>query len=598
MDGTNTTITPFRFWCQKVLPAVYNDELDYYTLMCKMTSKLNETITAVNEIPDEIMQYITEEGILANLQSNMLLDIINIKYPYDSLDACVGDGVTDDTVNFQNFINYASSHNKRLYIPNGHYKLTKQGQISGGSSPRNYCIMLPSNTIILGESMEGVIFVAGDTNDDADVFTTVRTEHTTNIHLRNFTINGNYNASNNDGFNIWLYDNDWSSIDYLKSINSASWGVRVEKTSNSQYTNIWSIQGAETNADGMHLVDCHDVICDNINCYSEGDDGFVVEAFNQNCYNLTLTNIHSETPNLLNLPARAIVFFGNNTTSRDFYNIRLDGKTKNSNGYGFLITRGNYYNCTFNVLDDGSNTAFYMGVGINDNFQQISDCTFNLSGINTVKDGMLHVPITDDDLIKDCVFNVNLTGSMSGNPLQFIADSCICNFKIRKTSNTGYYSQFSGNNNIVKWIVDTNVSGIYLTNTAYQNTFDIQEINAETSITIQPHATKNVFTGHINHPIVSTARGNDYSHLEGCFFNINHEFTIPSNGINQIYHGCQMEPTCVTINAFAANPSISCQIQNVRDGAIYFRFEQGGNVITSGTMRASIQACYTEPLLI
>lgn len=584
----------FKFWCQKVLPTVYDDSISYYEVLCKMAKELNNVINEVDNIPLYIQQYITEENLLSNLQSNMLLDIINVRYPYDSLEPCAGDGVTDDTVNLQAFINYASSNNKRLYIPNGHYKLTKQGQIAGGSSPRNYCILLPSNTIMLGESMNDVIFLAGDTNDNADVFTSVRTSHTTNIHLRNFTINGNFNASNDDGFNIWLYDNDWSSIDYVKSINSASWGVRVEKTYNSQYTNIWSIQGAETNADGMHLVDCHDIICDNINCYSEGDDGFVVEAFNQNCYNLTLTNIHSETPNLLNLPARAIVFFGNNTTSRDFYNIRLDGKTKNSNGYGFLITRGNYYNCEFNVQDNGSKTGFYIGVGIANDFQQISECTFNLVGSDNTENGMLHVPIADGNLITNCKFDLILNGQMTANPLQYIADNSICNFQIKKTASTGYYSQFSGKNNIVKWVVDTDISGIYLTNAAYQNTFDIQDINSVTSITVQPNATKNVFTGHINHPIVSTAHGNDYSHLEGCFFNINHEFAIPSNGINQIYHGCKMEPTCVTINAFAANPSISCQIQNVRDGAIYFRFEQVGTVITSGTMRASIQACYTE----
>lgn len=38
----------FRFWCQKVLPAVYDDSLSYYELLCKITSKLNEVIDSAN----------------------------------------------------------------------------------------------------------------------------------------------------------------------------------------------------------------------------------------------------------------------------------------------------------------------------------------------------------------------------------------------------------------------------------------------------------------------------------------------------------------------------------------------------------------------
>jgi hypothetical protein len=42
------TILPFRFWCQKVLPAVYDDSLSYYELLCKVMDKLNEIIETWN----------------------------------------------------------------------------------------------------------------------------------------------------------------------------------------------------------------------------------------------------------------------------------------------------------------------------------------------------------------------------------------------------------------------------------------------------------------------------------------------------------------------------------------------------------------------
>lgn len=41
-------IGQFRFWCQKVLPAVYDDSLSYYELLAKVIEKLNEVIDLVN----------------------------------------------------------------------------------------------------------------------------------------------------------------------------------------------------------------------------------------------------------------------------------------------------------------------------------------------------------------------------------------------------------------------------------------------------------------------------------------------------------------------------------------------------------------------
>ena len=45
---------PFRFWCQKVLPLVYDDSLSYYELLCKVVCKLNELADNQNNLSDEI----------------------------------------------------------------------------------------------------------------------------------------------------------------------------------------------------------------------------------------------------------------------------------------------------------------------------------------------------------------------------------------------------------------------------------------------------------------------------------------------------------------------------------------------------------------
>ena len=48
--------SPFRFWCQKVLPLVYDDSLSYYELLCKVVCKLNELAGNQNDLSDEIKQ--------------------------------------------------------------------------------------------------------------------------------------------------------------------------------------------------------------------------------------------------------------------------------------------------------------------------------------------------------------------------------------------------------------------------------------------------------------------------------------------------------------------------------------------------------------
>ena len=46
------TITPFRFYCQHVLPLVYDQSLSYYEVLCKLQTKLNEVIQSQNEVQD------------------------------------------------------------------------------------------------------------------------------------------------------------------------------------------------------------------------------------------------------------------------------------------------------------------------------------------------------------------------------------------------------------------------------------------------------------------------------------------------------------------------------------------------------------------
>lgn len=44
----------FRFWCQKVLPLVYDDSLSYYEVLCKVVKYINDLIDSDKEIIKDI----------------------------------------------------------------------------------------------------------------------------------------------------------------------------------------------------------------------------------------------------------------------------------------------------------------------------------------------------------------------------------------------------------------------------------------------------------------------------------------------------------------------------------------------------------------
>lgn len=56
MKNSNFIELPtFKFWCQKVLPLVYDDSLSYYELLCKVVDYINNLINSQKELSDELI---------------------------------------------------------------------------------------------------------------------------------------------------------------------------------------------------------------------------------------------------------------------------------------------------------------------------------------------------------------------------------------------------------------------------------------------------------------------------------------------------------------------------------------------------------------
>ena len=139
-------VDSFRFWCQKVLPLVYDDSLSYYELLCKVVDYLNNTIADVNtlgtdvdnlnkafiQLQDYVNNYFStldvqqeinnkldemvENGTFDKLLSKIFGGVVNVKAI-----GAKGDGINDDTIYFQKAINT----NQIVFIPNGTYNVSE-----------------------------------------------------------------------------------------------------------------------------------------------------------------------------------------------------------------------------------------------------------------------------------------------------------------------------------------------------------------------------------------------------------------------------------------------------------------------------------------
>lgn len=85
-------IRPFKFWCQKVLPLVYDDSLSYYELLCKVVNKLNEVITNENELNEAFQQL--KEWVENYFSSHDFQEAVNNK-----LDEMAKDGTLASLIN-------------------------------------------------------------------------------------------------------------------------------------------------------------------------------------------------------------------------------------------------------------------------------------------------------------------------------------------------------------------------------------------------------------------------------------------------------------------------------------------------------------------
>lgn len=180
--GSYKTLQPFRYWCQKVLPLVYDDSLSYYELLCKVVDYLNKTMedvetlhgdvdnlhTAYEQLQEYVNNYFSSLDVQEEINNKLdamvesgELDVIIarvvdhlIDYVTPELYGALGDGETDDTESLQKAINDAVEKGVQLRGSSGKtYKITSNITVNGTLNWNgNNCKLLLINSSLLFET--------------------------------------------------------------------------------------------------------------------------------------------------------------------------------------------------------------------------------------------------------------------------------------------------------------------------------------------------------------------------------------------------------------------------------------------------------------
>ena len=223
-------MSPFKAWCQKVIPGVYDGSISVYEMLCKLTAYINQIIDNMNgqqtditnllnaynqlqeyvntyfdslDVQDEINNKLDE--MVKNGEFILLFDNY-IPYVTPQMFGAKGDGVTDDTESFIKAFN-----NKVVVIPTGTYLISKNLTFGG---------------TLVGADQTGTIIAFKGLAEESYAITI--TENFTS--LNNITFIGEYDPEclTNGQFNGIKCESVW---------NLNFTGVQVRKFKNSMYMN-------------------------------------------------------------------------------------------------------------------------------------------------------------------------------------------------------------------------------------------------------------------------------------------------------------------------------------------------------------------------
>lgn len=189
------TLTPFRYFCQRVLPAVYGDELSYYELLCKVIEYLNTTMENVNILNEDMKKIYDFVNQLRDYVENYFENLDVQEEINKKLDEMLADGTLTDAIS--NLVNQMTGYARN------DIGMTKIGTVS---LPENHTVCCASNDgtyvyIVHHINDAGYIYVDKLTYPQLEPIASIQTM--TNYHGNSCDIVGKYLVI--CGFSTFIY---------------------------------------------------------------------------------------------------------------------------------------------------------------------------------------------------------------------------------------------------------------------------------------------------------------------------------------------------------------------------------------------------------
>lgn len=373
--GNYRPLQPFRYWCQKVLPLVYDDSLSYYELLCKVVDYLNKTmedvetlhgdVTNLHKAYEELQKYVNNYFSTLDVQEE-----INNKLNQMASDGSLSTliyGVIGNSA-YPKFVSSTSEmvDTKAIYV------LSSSGEIYYYSSTH----FIPSgimygtgdgalscyNHLISSETVESLGFTSFNECEKNKIYAYVGqpTEYVTG--LPDFRYNGilvdfAYRQNNNTG-RLQIFYNQYQS--WFRT----------------NWLNAWTPWLSNSPSSEIYITE------DNYNNYSD-----IRNLQSNNCYAIAKTITSSDM--VANLPIYGV--------SGVLYKVNMDSNEKSefsgeimlyctSGKMYFSIHFGAYYGTWIDV-----NSVYPNTIGVNDNWYGYADYNDFGNGIYIIADTKKHL---------------------------------------------------------------------------------------------------------------------------------------------------------------------------------------------------------------
>lgn len=106
MADSMKKLEKLKFWCQKVMPSIYDDSLSYYELLCKIANNLNDVIEIVAITSGDIGEF--EQRVLDSMtefEASINDEVSDFKNDVNADISDFKNDVNDDIDDFKNSVN-------------------------------------------------------------------------------------------------------------------------------------------------------------------------------------------------------------------------------------------------------------------------------------------------------------------------------------------------------------------------------------------------------------------------------------------------------------------------------------------------------------